>query len=202
MAVDLRSWFANELAVDVPVLKLLGGTTVADLVEDVLGGLPDELIPNIKPKESQPDNLPAANAPIDGKQNEKVHTDSGDSLADGTGSVSSPALNTHSSAISTPTDSNNPVSLDPNLYEASKKFQKVVRIAYGSAQFWFLMQCLDNPCVFNTQFRMTLSGIVHVSRLERAVEELGRRHEALRTAFFADPNRRMNPCKESSHHPD
>ncbi|KAL8764126.1 MAG: hypothetical protein Q9184_000268 [Pyrenodesmia sp. 2 TL-2023] len=47
LAVDLRAWFTKELDLDMPVLKLLGGATVEELVDDALGRLPSELVPNL-----------------------------------------------------------------------------------------------------------------------------------------------------------
>ena len=47
LAVDMRSWFSKELGVDMPVLRLLGGATVAELVQDVVSRLNPELVPNM-----------------------------------------------------------------------------------------------------------------------------------------------------------
>ncbi len=60
LAVDMRAWFTKELDVDMPVLKLLGGATVAELVEDAVNRLAPELIPNLardgeKPAEGVPE---------------------------------------------------------------------------------------------------------------------------------------------------
>ncbi|KAJ5281819.1 polyketide synthase [Penicillium angulare] len=48
VAVDMRVWFTRELDLDLPVLKLLGGATVEDMVEDAVTRLAPELIPNVK----------------------------------------------------------------------------------------------------------------------------------------------------------
>ena len=44
MAVEVRSFFFKELDVDIPVLKILGNTSVKDLVGEVLRLLPTSLI--------------------------------------------------------------------------------------------------------------------------------------------------------------
>ncbi|PWY83904.1 polyketide synthase [Aspergillus sclerotioniger CBS 115572] len=41
VAVEIRSWFLKELAVDIPVLRVLGGASLSDLCKDVLAKLPD-----------------------------------------------------------------------------------------------------------------------------------------------------------------
>ncbi|CAN8105599.1 unnamed protein product [Discula destructiva] len=47
VAVDLRFWFTRELDLDLPVLKLLGGASVEDMVEDAVLRLSPALIPNV-----------------------------------------------------------------------------------------------------------------------------------------------------------
>lgn len=44
VAVEVRSWFMQELGVDMPVLKVLGGATIADLVDDAVSKLPEEFL--------------------------------------------------------------------------------------------------------------------------------------------------------------
>lgn len=46
VAVDIRSWFVKELSVEMPVLKILGGFTVAELVSAAQEQLPASLTPN------------------------------------------------------------------------------------------------------------------------------------------------------------
>lgn len=48
VAVDMRFWFTRELDLDLPVLKLLGGATIEDMVEDAVSRLSPTLIPNVK----------------------------------------------------------------------------------------------------------------------------------------------------------
>jgi hypothetical protein len=37
VAVEIRTWFAQEVGADVAVLKILGGPSIEDLVEDTIG---------------------------------------------------------------------------------------------------------------------------------------------------------------------
>ena len=46
IAVEIRSWLLKNLEINVPVLKILGGTTVKELVHFALKELSDELVPN------------------------------------------------------------------------------------------------------------------------------------------------------------
>jgi acyl carrier protein len=39
VAVEIRTWFAQEVGADVAVLKILGGPSIEELVEDVLSNI-------------------------------------------------------------------------------------------------------------------------------------------------------------------
>ncbi|RJE27113.1 polyketide synthase [Aspergillus sclerotialis] len=45
--VEIRSWFLKELKVDIPVLRILGGSTIEDIIRFALEKLPVELTPNL-----------------------------------------------------------------------------------------------------------------------------------------------------------
>ncbi len=56
MAVEIRSWFQKELTVDVPVMKILGGASMTDLVDGVIENAGQSLLPEAtKPEEARPD---------------------------------------------------------------------------------------------------------------------------------------------------
>lgn len=48
VAVEVRTWFRQELGLDIAILKILGGAAMAELVEDAVERLPRELIPRVK----------------------------------------------------------------------------------------------------------------------------------------------------------
>ncbi len=48
IAVEIRSWFLNNLGVNVPVLKILGGAVVGDLLLYALKELSSDLVPNVR----------------------------------------------------------------------------------------------------------------------------------------------------------
>jgi hypothetical protein len=49
VAVDLRAWFVTEVGVDMPILKILGGASILELIADAVGRLPQTLLPVILP---------------------------------------------------------------------------------------------------------------------------------------------------------
>jgi hybrid polyketide synthase/nonribosomal peptide synthetase ACE1 len=54
VAVDIRSWFIKELQVEIPVLKILSGSTVGEILVRAQELLPMELTPNLDPKSTAP----------------------------------------------------------------------------------------------------------------------------------------------------
>ncbi|KAF3014489.1 t1pks [Neopestalotiopsis sp. 37M] len=109
VAVDMRFWFTRELDLDLPVLKLLGGATVEDMVEDAMARLSPELIPNVKVEES-------AAAPVsenevqrlgeqkDADRDDDTSSESIDSTDDEVAGASTPNTGIDSSASSVKAD--------------------------------------------------------------------------------------------------
>ncbi|GAP90879.1 putative hybrid NRPS PKS [Rosellinia necatrix] len=54
VAVDIRSWFIKELQVEIPVLKILSGATVGEILIKAQELLPKELTPNLDPTSDAP----------------------------------------------------------------------------------------------------------------------------------------------------
>ncbi|KAI1358638.1 hypothetical protein F5Y08DRAFT_321392, partial [Xylaria arbuscula] len=44
VAVEIRSWFLKELEVDIPVLKVLGGSSITDLISAAVDKIPESLV--------------------------------------------------------------------------------------------------------------------------------------------------------------
>lgn len=54
VAVEVRSWFLKECKVDIPVLKVVGGASLAELCQKALEKLPEELLTGIGKEETEP----------------------------------------------------------------------------------------------------------------------------------------------------
>ncbi|KAG5806456.1 hypothetical protein H9Q71_008972 [Fusarium xylarioides] len=186
MAVEIRSWFIKELDVDIPVLKILGGMSVPDLIEESLNLISDSIL--------DVSSLEAGSAPTQPTKPalqttrvtppESSHGTSDDSKQQ-TGSDSS------RSPIDTPltsmeiqepakaedsTDNSTPIKTFPNELSSI--------MSYGQAGFWFLNDYLVNKRAFNMAVMLKLTGQIRVQALEKAVKLVAERHEILRTRFF------------------
>lgn len=340
LAVDMRSWFTKELDLDMPVLKILGGATVADLVEDAVKRLSRELIPNVAastaenaeksseetattktpetapeakseestltaaaeaapeaegeetteaPKAAVTDEVPEAavtdeapEAAVTGEAPKAVVTDEADSAPylasktaveattdvaaksavdyfsirkrvaastaselatplSATSAVNSevgddytPATSTHPPSEDEADDKRSEVDGDPSAPQKQEQqeaqhipqqqqpidavqdiqsrpsallqaapvppqsslvFLKKEKMSYASSRFWFLMQYLEDPTAFNLTCRLKFTGPIRLGDAEAAVRAIGQRHEAFRTAFFANPERMNEPTQ-------
>ncbi|KAF9632941.1 hypothetical protein BFW01_g3804 [Lasiodiplodia theobromae] len=184
VAVDMRSWFANELDLDMPVLKILGGATVAELVEDAVARMSPELVPKAAPAAAVEENAGSDSTSEEESAPENAGSGSEDvSSDDDNSSVLSeeiPALSEHEAEEDEDCSGAKVEELVP-----LPTFEKTVPMAYASTRFWFLQQYLDDPTAFNLVFRARITGPLRVHDLQRAASAVAERHEAFRTAFFS-----------------
>ncbi|EEP78969.1 hypothetical protein UREG_03815 [Uncinocarpus reesii 1704] len=172
VAVEIRSWFLKELEVDMPVLKILGGATIADLFTFTLDKLPAELAPH----RGTPTDISASS--------DSVLTDN---------PTQTPQLISHSpGSVTSPPPEPGP-KVPPNIAAripeypnsiAKNDLQKQLPMSFGQSRFWFLRHYLEDQTTFNVTFSIQLRGYLLVNDLERAVKLIGERHEALRTRFY------------------
>ncbi|OBU00869.1 putative Hybrid PKS-NRPS biosynthetic cluster [Pseudogymnoascus verrucosus] len=199
VAVDMRFWFTKELDLDMPVLKLLGGASVEEMVQDTMERLSPELTPNWvkEPAEAEAstgeEEVPTIVIPDDDSTSNGSPLSVSENETPDSEATTPPASRSLSEAgypkegLSTP-----PLDLELEL-----AFERKVKMSYPSLQFWFLIQHLgqDAPHAFNVSFRVALKGRMDISRMEEAVKSLGERHDALRTAFFDDSENDYEPTQ-------
>ena len=214
VAVEVRSWFVRELKVDVPVLKIVGGSSLAELCQWVLDKVPEELLapteskPAATPEEApaKPQKAISQEPPQRNISQESLHIPVPGIRKAGTDSyASSTSGHTLNLLRATPTSTTSLASTttvtpssgsdaDVSEWENNKaipekpalQFLKSERISLPQSRFWFLGQLLDDPTTFNIVFSYRISGTLRVGDLERAVRIVSNRHESLRTCFVAD----------------
>ncbi|KAE9373525.1 hypothetical protein N431DRAFT_482543 [Stipitochalara longipes BDJ] len=181
VAVEVRSWFLKELKVDMPVLKVLGGGSVADLSEYVIDKLPEKLLSSVgggpakaEVKQSKPE--------LDSQGAESI-------------SASTSVPPTSSSPDESVTDFSSPSSADftalvkPSTSLTGLIFSKSEQISFAQSRFWFLRLLLEDQTTFNVAFYYQVTGNLRIRDLDRAIRTLGTRHEALRTCFIGDESK-------------
>ena len=197
MAVEVRSWFIKELDVDIPVLKILGGTSISDLVEEALKLLPTSIL-DVEKLEAGSIPQVQVTKPIPVPQTQASTNPPSSTTGSDDESPSKTPASTRSGIDTpmTPADvkpAHDPSNLFKKLVEGEKKDRSpsVTHIpdeilspqSYGQAGFWFLNDYLDNKTAFNMAAMLKLSGPIRLKSLEAAVKVIGDRHEILRTRF-------------------
>jgi hybrid polyketide synthase / nonribosomal peptide synthetase ACE1 len=195
VAVEIRSWYLQELFVDVPVLKILGRASVGELLDYALERLPKELTPAL----ADADTL---SAPLESFSDKS-------SRASSVAATSS--IKTEESSLMTSSDTpikntSTPISVNfpqPQTHQKPTErhyaTQREERMSFGQSRFWFLGRYLEDQTTFNVSCCLTLTGSLRVGDLVRAVEVVGQRHESLRTRFFASEDQLlMQSIMESS----
>jgi hybrid polyketide synthase/nonribosomal peptide synthetase ACE1 len=197
MAVEVRTWFLKELDVDIPVLRILGGSSITDLLADAMERVPvsvldfNALSSNTKPAEDETPKQ-ATSSRITSKVQENP-TNSSDT---GSKSTSSASTSTSAEPSRTPViemelsvEDISKIKVEEKLLEAVPKTQlvsgkeEIHEMSYGQARFWFLSGYLTNKKSFNMSVMFKLTGKLQVDRLEKAVETIAQR-QALRTRYF------------------
>ena len=84
---------------------------------------------------------------------------------------------------------NSTISIQPDLKKLTTFEPAIVRterLSFTQSRFWFLNLLLEDQSTSNVAFNYHVNGTLRISDLERAVQTVGHRHEALRTCFRAN----------------
>lgn len=202
MAVEVRTWFLKELGVDFPVLRILGGSSISDLLSDAVKLLPNSIVDISKLEEGKeikdvqakvsPAPAPKPPAVVDEiAQNE--------SPADSTSSASSsdidesPAKIMPSGVVTprSPRDSEATTVCEYFDHESFIETPETILhdilscpMSFGQKGFWFLNEYLADKTALNMAVMVKVTGPLRVGDLEDAVTMIGERHEIFRTRFF------------------
>ncbi|KAI5274298.1 hypothetical protein E4T47_02663 [Aureobasidium subglaciale] len=175
-AVIIGTWFSKNLSIDVPLLKILGGASISDLVSEAMTRLSAQIIPLAysetqgNPATIQPVATQAANGP--GSE----HSDESCSLGEFT-------------------ESSAPTTLSSSPSPSDRKLEGVERTAPLSLTqeySWKQQQLGLDSATFNTTIYMYMHGELDLDRLGWAFNQVLQRHDAFRTCFIPDPS---NPAK-------
>ncbi|KAI0194230.1 beta-ketoacyl synthase domain-containing protein [Astrocystis sublimbata] len=173
IAVDIRSWFLKNYEVSIPVLKILGGAVVSDLVDQAVQELPAELTPNLRIPLAPDDTTEPAE----------------DQTTQSTASFDSSQTPNESDPIETPLsypsseDDGGDKPTTPDL-----QLERSTSLSFSQSMFWFVHELMEDKTTLNHTGVFSVAGYLDPSRLRHAVAQVGQHHEALRTRFYADSN--------------
>lgn len=165
MAVEVRTWFLKELDMDMPVLKILAGGSINDLVSDA----------------AQRQTVVS----LDGDGDSPSPAD----IATSTTSAEDPSQGASGTPASTVADPGSPSGKDQTVHDSSSLVpdQEIrAKLSYGQTRFWFLQNLLADKKALNMAVMFQLKGPLRVDAFEQALDVVAQRHEAMRTRIVDD----------------
>ncbi|KAJ5671462.1 Acyl transferase/acyl hydrolase/lysophospholipase [Penicillium longicatenatum] len=206
VAVELRSWFIKEIAVDMPVLKIFNAASIRDLLESAANLLQDTLIPNVKKDEEAvskaPVTMPPRSPQIGSLEPESAQDTPTSESSDDTKAfhleyspshdIGSASSVTSARAGDSSSEQNDETSSSASSVEdvtdvdldQKRQIQRTLPMSHGQSRFYFLKSFVEDQTAFNVTLAFELTGHLRIEDLARAVETVGQHHEALRTFFF------------------
>lgn len=181
VAVEVRGWFLKELKTDMPVLKVLGGGSVAELCQQALEKLPSNLIPNVgsggaakSSKATEPEVKPRAAAAKASKPEKPSKPEQSKK------ETKTPIETTEEAKQKAPAKEEVAKSEGSN----PTNFVRSELVSFPQSRFWFLGLLMEDQTTFNVTFYFRITGSLRIGDLERAVKVISNRHESLRTCFL------------------
>lgn len=167
VAVEIRNFMFTETAHDIPVLKILGGSTIKQICTEIVSNISKEAAT----VSSQIPSREKTAAITNGRPPKAISTPAAASrTANGVTAKRADALETRG-----------------KLHTPSLLPTAIVRkapLSLGQSRLWFLSQYLLDDTVLNCTISYQLSGKINLTRLQKSIEAVVKRHESLRTVFF------------------
>ena len=197
IAIGIRTWFLRELDVDIPVIKVLGGGSIDDLINYSIEQIPVTIldisklstdgerntVPVAPAEPEQPKHMNGDRLGIGNPQHDDIFSaGSPESQNSPAPSIDTPKKSDSVEAKSSITESLMDTSWRELITESSKEITE--KMSFGQTKFWVLHHTLQDKTAFNMAISIRLSGPVQVEALGEAIRRVGDRHEAMRTCYF------------------
>ncbi len=173
-AVTVSSWFSKTLSIDIPLLKILGGASVVDLVDETVSRLTPEVIPLAHSL-----SLEEAAQAVAAVQLSPPSSSSGGSSGKSADSVDYDSIPTPPS----------PRSQDEDGVEREAPLSVMQEYS------WKQQQLPLDPETFNSTIGMYMQGPLNLNRLSWAFNHALQRNDAFRTCFVFDSEGSTQPTQ-------
>ncbi|KAI2473089.1 hypothetical protein F4781DRAFT_427851 [Annulohypoxylon bovei var. microspora] len=186
MATEIRAWLLKNLQVNYPVLKILSGISIFELIEAAVDGIPQAMIPGVEPSHEPLSTVTA-------QASDTQSTSASDSLLSETATVDSSSDDTASTLDS--------LELSVDAHETSSQKPAVLtsmNLSSAQSMFWFVSQLFEDKASLNFAGACRITGPLSFPGFEKAAKAVGQQHEALRTCFIASGGHVTQGIMESS----
>ena len=177
VAVEIRSWFLKEIETEIPVFKVLSGSSVTELLEYAVENMPARLTPN----RNDSSKASGLDKPVIVQPTPDSLSSVPNSLTKGSAETSQLGDEQDKAEASSATSLND---------VSQTSFEKIFPISPGQSRFWFLKHFIEDQTTANSTITVSIKGTIRIDSLESAVRKIAARHEALRTSFFMDEDQK------------
>lgn len=194
VAVAIRSWFQKEVDVEMPVMKILGGSTMKELLSYAANRLPGDLAVASEDLTSS-GQLPLSEPSTQSNQDDSSKESDNENVATpSSGELDfSPGIEIREVGVASPAFSWQRTETELLASTTSK-----LPMSFGQSRFWFMSYLLEDKSTFNVTCLLRLKGALRIPDLSHAVKALGSRHEGLRTRFFDENGQAMQGILDHS----
>lgn len=199
VAVEVRMWFLKELGTDIPVLKILGGDSVAQIcvtaAKQVLAKrvdtTPNYTIQEDSAESSTDDSSSEFHEPLEqaslGVGDMRVCTPttplSIDSDEEDSKQLGAKVESENDEIVK---DRNNTtIEEDPVVGQLTRKVVDEGKMSGAQSRIWVLSKYLKDPTAYNLAFLFRLTGELDIDRLRSALMITMQHHQSLRTCFYS-----------------
>jgi hybrid polyketide synthase/nonribosomal peptide synthetase ACE1 len=200
VAVEVRSWFLKEIDVDIPVLKVLGGSSVLDLLDTAIEKIPASVI-DLDALEKGESGAPKSSSPPTPPEKSFIPRRAMTENSSLSTPLSTPVDSSSSETGPSSPDSRSPSPGSKTFLErrgpteeelektrrdliVSSSSETKAEMSFGQSRFWFLHHFLSDKTSFNFSLSARMDGPLRLQAFEEALNLVIQRHEALRTRFF------------------
>ncbi|GAP85075.1 putative Acetyl- synthetase-like protein [Rosellinia necatrix] len=176
-AVEIRGWFMKTLEVNIPILKVLNGGSVIELVSIAVENLPARFTPRLTRHDTKEvEDTPTVTSQQEYDKRHDLRPIKEPSVSD--------------------TNSSQRVTMARDF---GLEIERSIPVSFTQARFYPSGFFLEDPFGLNHTAWARIMGTIDPKRLEQAVLSLTRQHEILRTAFFDHDGLQMQHILKRGH---
>ncbi|CAJ2504343.1 Uu.00g117370.m01.CDS01 [Anthostomella pinea] len=190
LAIDIRSWFMAIFQANIPVLKILGGASVGELIEMAAEAIPLSMLPKMRADSDDSSMLATSASEVEGPSNpSKGHSDS---------EPQNGSSGSHETRPTSTTSSQDHFDRSQDIVASGPYLQQTAKLSFSQSMFWFVLMFLSDKAGLNHTGSFRLRGRINPGRFEMALQAIGYQHESLRTFFFEKSGQPMQGIMDSS----
>lgn len=188
VAVEVRSWFLKELAVDMPILKLLGGASLEEICREAVVSFVGFTFKK-KDEDIRPSHTAATSASI-------ATDDQSHPTSPGETDKTGPLIDHPTSSVQSISEYDESRNILGTLSVGSSEllppcppkttYQRVGEMSHSQTRLYFLHMYLDDKATYNVGYVGEYRGLLDLERLRKALHDVGMQHESIRSSYFID----------------